>query len=307
MKEVYTIAGITRQGHFKAMKQQKHTQKDKENILALCLGIRQEHPRIGCRAMYDLVKEKIAIGRDRFESLLLSNGYRVGKVKNYTRTTYSTKTNYYPNGISGLTITGINQVWQSDITYFYSQGKFYYLVFIIDVYSRRIIGYQANKHMLAVANRNALQMAFKTRGNLPSLKSLLHHSDRGSQFIDRLYVQMLKYKGITPSMCLNSWENAYVERVNGTIKNDYLKHRKIDGLQSLRKHLKEAVKSYNQTRPHQSLPERISPCQFEQGLLDKSFAAIPMTIYDTKMKEGQKSKNKIVQTNKKFNLDSLIS
>ncbi len=292
MKAVYSIVGITRQAHFKALQKQANKQKGRKSILALCQSLREEHPRLGCRAMYDLLKDEIDMGRDRFEALLLANGYRVGKVKNYTRTTYSVKDKYYPNYISGLTINGINQIWQTDITYFYSKGTFYYLVFIVDVYSRRIIGYQASSHMLAVANRQALQMAFKTRGNLHSFENLIHHSDRGGQFIEGLYVKLLKDKNITPSMCLHSWENAYVERVNGTIKNDYLRHRKIESLASLRKHLKVAVNSYNQTRPHQSLPQRMSPCRFEKRLVEKNFVAPNMTIYDSQMKQGQRSKHK---------------
>lgn len=187
------------------------------------------------------------IGRDNFIELLMSLGYRVQKQKNYCRTTYSIKNNYYPNLIEGMELTGINQVVQTDITYYWINGKFCYITFLIDVYSRRITGYYASGNLRVEANIKALKMLFKERKDF-DLSLLIHHSDRDGQYIDKGYIKLLNENAITPSMCLKATENAYSERVNGTIKNEYLKYRDINTLDQLKRELKKAVGSLQQQK-----------------------------------------------------------
>ena len=110
------------------------------------------------------------------------------KIKNYRKTTRPGPI-YFDNLIEGLILTGVNQVWQSDITYIRIGEKFNYLVFIVDVFSRRILGYQASNHLLAIANTQALQQAIKLRGN-QNLTNLIHHSDRGCQYSSKQYLNL---------------------------------------------------------------------------------------------------------------------
>ena len=65
-------------------------------------------------------------------------------------------------------------------------------------------------------------------------------------------------------MCTQAWQNAYTERINGTIKNDYLKSWRIETLVDLRKALKKAVDAYNYEKPHRNLPDQLSPAKFEE-------------------------------------------
>lgn len=291
---VYDIAGISRQGHFRQLNRLAVRELEASAILEVCGQIREEHPMMSCRKMYDVAGNGFSLGRDRFEALLLTHGFRVRHPKNYQRTTYSVGHGYFDNLISGLVLTGIDQLWQTDITYFRCLGRFYYMVFIIDVYSRRIIGYHVSDNMLAYSNMQALRMAFGTRGNPERFTSLIHHSDRGSQYVDKDYVRLLKQKGIAASMCLNSWENAFVERVHGTIKNEYMKHRTINSFAVLKAELARSVKLYNQQRPHLSLPGRTPPARFEQMINQNKIGDYQVVIYDP-----DKSTNPQLSTKKK--------
>lgn len=224
--------------------------------------IREEHPGCGLEKIYFQLQPE-GIGRDRFIRYFMERGYGLHVKRNYHRTTIPTHIRY-PNLIEGLLVYNINMVWQTDITYYRIGEVFYYIVFILDIYSRRIIGYQVSDHLRALANILALTMAFKTRGC--KLIGLIHHSDRGSQYVDKEYIAMLKDKGINISMGLRGQDNAYAERVNGIIKNEYLRHWTITTFEELKHKLKKAVDHYNQKRPHRSLPGKMSPVSFESKL-----------------------------------------
>ena len=203
-------------------------------------------------------------GRDKIEQLLLGNGYRLSYRRSYVRTTYAQTAVYHPNLIEGLELTSAGRVVQTDITYFKVRDRFCYIVFLIDVYSRRILGYAASKNMRAEANIRALKMLLKNKKG-QNLEGLIHHSDRGSQYVDKEYGKILEKSGIKPSMCMAAWENAYTERVNRTIKEEYLSRWKISDYQSLVKNLTRAVWHYNTRRKHQGIGNKI-PLAFEQEL-----------------------------------------
>ena len=227
--------------------------------------LRSEHPGCGVEKMYHTLKPSF-IGRDQFISYMMELGYRVQKPKNFIKTTIPAHYKY-PNLIEGSVVTDVNQVWQSDITYIQIGENYHYLVFIIDVYSRRIIGYQASDHLRASANVKALQMAYKLRSK-KRFENLIHHSDRGSQYISAKYTKMLVEHGIKISMGSQAIDNPYAERVNGTIKNEFLKYWNIKSLNDLKSKLKKAVDYYNNERMHNSLPQGKTPVQFEINLLN---------------------------------------
>jgi transposase InsO family protein len=258
-----------------------------ELLLMKVDAIREVHPKMGIRKIYKILAPE-EIGRDKFEMLLLNNGYRVNYPRNYIRTTYSVKCYQYTNLIKGIELTGTNQVWQSDITYFLVGSKFYYLVFIIDVYSRRIIGYKASNTLETKANIEALQMAFDLRGQ-QSYPKLIHHSDRGSQYASHAYTSLLRYNQCSISMCDFAFENAYAERVNGIIKNEYLKSWHFNNLEELKGGLKRAVYAYNYGRPHDNLYNKFPPVSFENYALPLSAEKRPKVKLYT---EGQKQEVK---------------
>lgn len=224
--------------------------------------LREDHPEMGCRKMALMIKQQ-GFGRDKTEALLLGAGFRVIYPPNYIKTTHSVRFRQFGNLIEGIVLTSINKVVQTDITYLWVKDRFYYLVFIIDVYSKFITGYHASCGLEAEANIEALRMMIKLRGK-ENIKGLIHHSDRGSQYHCKEYLRILKEQGIKVSMCNQAWENAYSERINRTIKNEYLRHRKIDCLKTLRKELERTINLYNNNRPHWSHLKQMTPASFEE-------------------------------------------
>jgi putative transposase len=241
-------------------------------------AIRKDHPEMGCRKMALILKQP-GCGRDKTEALLLAASFRVIYPPNYIKTTHSVRIHRFGNLIEGLVIKGVNKIVQTDITYLWAKDRFYYLVFIIDVYSRFIIGYHASCSLEAEANMKALIMMIKRRGK-ENIKGLIHHSDKGSQYNCIEYLSTLKEHGIKVSMCNEAWENAYTERINRTIKDEYLRHRSIDCLHTLRKEMDRAIKMYNENRPHWSLWQQMTPSGFEEYVNKLSKAKCPkMVIY----------------------------
>ena len=232
--------------------------------------------------MYFTLKPKY-LGRDKFCEIFMDLGYRVRKIKNYVRTTIPSHINY-PNLIQGMEVTRPFEVIQSDITYYDLNGKYHYIVFIIDVYTREIIGYQAGDNMRTEMNLKALEMAIKTAKS-NGYKIGIHHSDRGGQYGSFLYTNKLKENTIQISMGLTAMDNSYAERINGTIKNEYLKRWKIDTLKELKKSLDKAVKNYNENRNHSAFdtinkPMKYSPTKFKRSLLNLDSQERPrMIIY----------------------------
>ena len=226
------------------------------------------HPGMGLRTIYERHHPE-GIGRDAFIALGMRNGLRLRAVHKSVRTTFSVKTNRYRNLLIDKKFTDVNQIWTSDITYFKIREKNYYIVFIMDVYSRRIIGYNVADNMRAEQNIKALQMAYDLRGIDNYQQGLIHHSDKGSQYISNDYTELLADFGIQISMCNIVYENAHIERVNGIIKNQYLHHWKITNFSQLRQKLQEAIWAYNFEKPHSKLG-KISPVEYEESLKELS-------------------------------------
>ncbi|MCP9764328.1 integrase core domain-containing protein, partial [Lacihabitans soyangensis] len=97
---------------------------------------------------------------------------------------------------------------------------------------------------------------------------LSHHSDRGGQYVSNEYVEMLNAAKIKISMCNEVHENAHIERVNGTIKNQYLRYRNITSFEELKKQLSRTIEAYNNSKPHVAL-NKLSPNSFEQYIKEQ--------------------------------------
>ncbi len=213
---------------------------------------------MGCRKMALIIKQP-GTGRDKTEALLMWAGFRVIYPPNYIKTTHSVRYRQFGNLIEGMVLTSINKVVQTDITYLWVKDKFYYLVFIIDVYSRFIMGYHASCGLEAEANMQALKMVIQLIGK-ENMKGLIHHSDRGSQYNSKKYMALLKEHGIKISMCNEAWENAYTERINRTIKHEYLRDSNIDSLKLLRKELSSTIKLYKKQKTALEAPKTNDSC-----------------------------------------------
>jgi hypothetical protein len=257
LNELYRVLGISKQSVHQHHKRQQIFDARFLDLLIEVDELRAQHPGCGVEKMYFTLKPDF-IGRDRFVEALMQIGYRAKQMKNYHRTTIPSWYKY-PNLIEGLVVRRRNTVWQSDITYFELNGRFYYLVFILDIFTREIVGYAVSDHLRAEANLRALKMALKRHG-----PPILHHSDRGAQYINKAYTNLLNKHAVHISMGLQAQDNAYAERINGIIKNEYLNHWHIKSFEELKSKVQKAVKHYNDSRIHGSLPERLSPSAFRE-------------------------------------------
>lgn len=266
MESLYQIAKISRQGYH----QQIHRQEQKTllycRLKELVHELRQDHPRIGARKLFIMLKLQGKIGINKFERFLSEQGLGVKVKRSAQRTTNSSHPLYkYQNLLHGFEVTNINQVWASDITYFMIGEDVYYIIFIQDVYSRRILGYSVSDNMLHYNNIMVLEDSIALRGGA-NLNKLIHHSDKGGQYCSTNYIRLLNQNKIAISMAGSSIENPYIERLNGIIKNEYLYPRKkAADLKSLKKEMDIVVKLYNENRPHLKLGG-LSPVEFERKL-----------------------------------------
>lgn len=278
MNALYRHCHISKQGHYRALQRQAHWQRQQELIVGLILQIREIHPAMGLRTMYELCQPQ-GVGRDAFISVGLQYGFRVNVVRNPTHTTFASPHSRYPNLLVDKTLDNINQLWCSDLTYFKVGEETCYIVLIMDVYSRLIVGYAVSTHMRAENNLAALRMALKARRIGSHGHRLVHHSDRGGQYISTTYTTELTAHNIGISMCHQVYENAHLERVNGTIKNQYLSHWEVTSFEQLQTQVKRAITTYNTQRPHSSL-SGLTPVAFEQQIKEQADSKRPkMTIW----------------------------
>lgn len=256
LNQLYACIGISKQAVSQYAKRQMAFDSKVGQLVLEADDLRAGHPGCGVEKMYRTLKPDF-IGRDRFIDLMMNLGYRLKRKNNHKKTTIASKI-YYPNLIKGMSVEKPSTIWQSDITYIPIADRHYYAVFIIDVYSKKIVGYSIADHMRATANIKALKMALKHHR-----APMVHHSDRGSQYTYKAYIKLLEGHGSKISMALSGQDNAYAERINRTIKEEYLDHWKPKTFQQLKTMTKRAVDNYNNKRIHNNINGK-SPSKFEK-------------------------------------------
>jgi len=260
MNQVYKYTDCTKQSFHQKLNRQMKEKEKRLLLLPLIDQLRQEHPGVAARQLYLILKPE-GIGRDKFEALCFQNGFKLPRTKSFIKTTDSSGVVRFPNLVIGRELTHINQIWSSDIIYYQVGEKCYYLTFVIDLFSRRIVGYHVSKRLLTQETTiPALTMAIIDR---KPAYGLIFHSDAGGQYYCKEFLRITEGNQIKNSMCEMAYENPYAERINGTIKNQYLKGYNPKDFESLKKMTKRAVYNYNYIKPHSSL-NKLSPAAFEK-------------------------------------------
>ena len=160
-----------------------------------------------------------------------------------------------------------NRVWLADITYLPTQEGFLYLAFILDVYSRKIVGWSMDSHMRTELVVDALQMAVWRRK--PSA-GLVHHSDRGAQYTAISLGKRLEEVGIVPSMGRTgtALDNAMAESFVATLKSELVHRRRFPDREVARSAVFEYLEGfYNRRRLHSALSYR-SPADYEEATIE---------------------------------------
>ena len=220
------------------------------------------------RVHAELKEKKIAIGRHRVARLMRKEGITARFKRPLRRTTESnhsfpTTQNLLARNFS---IKEPNRAWVTDITYLRTEQGWLFLAVVIDLFSRRVVGWSMADHLRTELVLSALNMAKTQRTISPGL---VHHSDRGCQYASNEYRKALSYAGIRCSMSRKGdcWDNAVAESFFGTLKTE-LAHR---SRWKTRSHARTAIFEYievfyNRKRRHSYLGY-LSPAQYEDRYL----------------------------------------
>ena len=223
---------------------------------------------LGSRMMkQNLRQEGFEIGRDKTRRLMKSLKLKVKQKRKYKVTTDSNhKLPVAENVLNrNFSPAAPNQAWGSDITYLWTQQGWIYLAVIIDLYSRRVVGWSIDRRMKKALVIRALMMAVNLRKPPPGL---IHHSDRGSQYASHDYQKLLQQHGMICSMSRkgNCWDNAPVERFFSSLKREWTGDRwyrtRLEAIADVREYV---VVYYNSKRLHSTLAY-MTPINYEKRL-----------------------------------------
>jgi transposase InsO family protein len=250
--------GMSRQNYYKARKERQRREADSGLIEQLVLAQRAVQPRLGGRKLFHILGPELEYagaktGRDRFFEVLREKSLLLERLAGVPKTTNSRHSlPVFRNLVKGMELVLPNQAWAADITYIRTDEGFLYLSLLMDLWSRKVVGYHAVDTLEAEGAVLALKMALK---GLPEGAFPVHHSDRGSQYCSHRYVGKLTERGLPVSMTeeMHCYENAKAERLNGILKQEYSLGCSFRDKGQALEAVDEAVYLYNTKRPHLSL------------------------------------------------------
>ncbi|WHI45265.1 IS3 family transposase [Microbulbifer sp. VAAF005] len=220
---------------------------------------------LGSRRLMKLLrKEGFEIGRYRVRKLMKKLGLVVKQKKRFTLTTNSKHQLPVAENLLNrdFSPSAKNQVWTTDITYIWTLQGWLYLAVVIDLYSRRIVGWHLDRQMETALASRALVMAINLR---TPTKGLLHHSDLGSQYASHSYQALLKQHGMVCSMSRkgNCWDNAPTERFFSSLKREWLTGNLYPTREGAITDVRAYIAYYNSRRIHTTLGD-VTPIEFEK-------------------------------------------
>ena len=224
-----------------------------------------------CRGRYgsprlhrELQARGIRVSRHRVARLLRLHGLRSICRRPYRRPRPCPPEMVAANDLQRhFTATRPNHKWTGDITYIVTREGWLYLAVLVDLYSRRIVGWAMGTQSTTALTMQALEMALQQR---PVSAGLLHHSDRGCQYTALSYQRRLAALSMRSSMSRpgNCWDNAVVESFFATLKTELIHLRRFQTRQEATTEIFEYLEGfYNRQRRHSTLGY-LSPVQFEE-------------------------------------------
>jgi len=264
LRELCGHSGISRASYYRRWK----SGKPKEEQMALrdrLQGLALKYRYYGYRPITKLLKrEGWVVNHKRVLRMMREDNLLSLRRKKFVVTTQSDlNRQVYPNLARRMKVSGRDQLWVADITYIRLPREFVYLAVVLDAFSRRVIGWALDRHMMTELTLQALRMALASRQLKPGL---IHHSDRGVQYAAADYVSLLVKHQIRVSMSRtgNPYDNAKAERFMRTLKYEevYLSDYQnlVEARASIRRFLEDV---YNRHRLHSALGYR-PPVEFEQ-------------------------------------------
>lgn len=209
-----------------------------------------------------LAESGIKVGTKRIRSIMQELGLE--SIRENAKRDYKKRQEYQKRNLLNQNFSAkrINEVWVSDITYFKIRDYAVYLYVIIDLFSRRVVGYRVSKKSSTHLVTATFKAAFQDRG-LPA--NLTFHSDRGGQYISDTFRFLLRECNGTQSFCNTGrpYDNAVAETFFATFKKEEAYRRDCSSEADFRKSVDAYIQFYNEVRPHQTLAYK-SPTRFEE-------------------------------------------
>lgn len=263
------VLGVSRSGYY-AWRGRPPSARAQENA-RLLEAAKQVHRdsrgTYGSPRLYRaLVRRGYACGRHRVARLMRQAGLRGIPSRKFVRTTQqAADATAAPDRLErDFTSAAPNEKWVSDITYIRTGEGWLYVATVVDLYSRRVVGWAMAAHMRAELVLAALQMAYAQRG---APQDLIYHSDRGSQYTSIMVQGWLREHGIQASMGSTGdcFDNAVAESFYATLKRECVHRQAYATRREARTHVFEYIEVfYNRRRLHSTLGYQ-SPAEFEQG------------------------------------------
>lgn len=223
------------------------------------------------RVRRELIDQGFEIGRRRVARLMGEMGLAGLPARKFQTTTDSNHAKPIAANVldRDFEASRPNEKWVTDITYVWTAEGWLYLAAVLDLYSRRVVGWSTGESLETSLCLNALSMAL---GHRVGIEDLVHHSDRGVQYASDDYQKALKARGITCSMSrrANCWDNAVAESFFGTLKTELIYRRPWLTRESAREAIGEYIEVfYNRIRRHSTIGY-VSPAKFEETTLRKT-------------------------------------
>lgn len=259
IENLCAVFDLSRQAWYSYLKRSELQIYQEHVVLERIQEIRKELPKTGCIKLYKelnngfLQRVGISMGRDAIFDLLRANDMLIKRKRKWVYTTNSFhRYKVHPDLVQRRPASRAEEIWVSDITYLRTSNDFVYLSLITDAYSRKIVGYHLADNLKAIGCIKALKSALKTR--MYPERTLIHHSDRGTQYCCDDYVGVLTDSGIQISMTQSGspYDNALAERVNGILKMEFDLERTFPNLKRATAVVDEAILKYNHLRLHTS-------------------------------------------------------
>ncbi len=218
------------------------------------------------RIWRELVHRGIRVGKQRVQRLMQQHGIRARGKRRFRVVTTDSGHDLpiAPNLLNrNFAVNAPNQAWTGDITYIPTDEGWLFLAVVIDLFSRKVVGWSMRGDLHRSVVIDALEMAWYQR--LPEKGTLIFHSDRGSQYASDDFRQLLDQHGIRPSMSRrgNCWDNAVTETLFGSLKVERLHGEQFPTLRAAKDEVLDWLLWYNRQRMHSTL-NYVSPAQYEQ-------------------------------------------
>lgn len=268
------VFGVGRSAYyaFCSRPQSKRSTQDRELGEVITQIHAEKKQRYGAiRIDRELRKRGERHSRKRIARLMHQQGLKPKRMRRYVTTTNSKHAHPVADNLlkRDFTATAPNQKWVGDITYIPTEEGWLYLAVILDLFSRRVIGWAMSQNIDQQLTRQAMVMALVKR---QPTQGLIMHSDRGVQYAAGDYQRLLSDWSITPSMSRkgNCYDNAVSESFFATLKGELVDHECYATRQEARTSIFEYIESfYNRERLHSTL-DYMTPVEFEQAYAEQS-------------------------------------